>query len=78
MNNWYQRIAGASSYQNPMQRAQIIANAMRDPVSFVKQQFPDIPENIINDPNAILNYLQQTRGSKFAQDMQQVCSSQGR
>ena len=76
MNNWYNRIAGQtpSAPQNPMQ---IIMNAMNNPVAFVKEQFPDVPENIINNPNAVLNYLQQTRGNMFTQQMQQVYGMRG-
>ena len=36
--------------------------AMRNPAAFIKQRFPDIPDNIINNPDQILSYLQQTRG----------------
>jgi len=45
-----------------MQRMNMFMQAMRNPAAFVKQQFPDIPDNIANDPNQILGYLQQTRG----------------
>lgn len=89
VNNWYQRIAGEAvktpspanpnrtvlgSFQNP---AQFIMNAMANPAAFVQEQFPDVPENIRNNPNAVLNYLQQTRGSRFTQQMQQVSGMQG-
>ena len=47
---------------NPIQRANYIYQAMRNPVEFVKQQFPDVPEEISNDPNQILDYLRRTRG----------------
>lgn len=43
---------------NPMQR---ISQAMRNPMGFIKQAFPDIPAYMQNDPNQILQYLQQTR-----------------
>ena len=78
MNNWYDRINGnqhpqkTTQFQNPMQQAQYIMNAMKNPVAFVSEQFPDVPENIRNNPNAVLNYLSQTRGSKFVHQMQQV------
>lgn len=36
--------------------------AMRNPAAFVRQSFPDIPAYMQNDPNQILQYLQQTRG----------------
>ena len=83
MNNWYNRIVGAPKNQaiprqmNPMQQAQYIMNAMRNPVVFVQEQFPDVPENIRNNPDAVLNYLAQTRGNQFIQQMQQVSGMQG-
>lgn len=43
------------------QRVNQIMSTMQNPAAFVKQQFPDIPDNILNDPNQILQYLQQTR-----------------
>ena len=46
---------------NPMQRAQMVMQAMRNPIGFIVNRFPDIPENIRNDPNQILQYLQQSR-----------------
>ena len=49
-------------FANPMQKVQFILNAMRNPAAFAKEQFPDIPDEISNDSNAILNYLQKTRG----------------
>lgn len=55
---------------NPMQRMNMVMQAMRNPVAFVRQAFPDIPANM-NDPNQILGYLQQTRGITD-QQIQQV------
>lgn len=43
------------------QKVNQIMQTMQNPAAFVKQQFPDIPDNIMNDPNQILQYLQQTR-----------------
>ena len=48
--------------QNPMQEANYILQAMRNPPAFIKERFPDIPDDIANDPNLILSYLQKTRG----------------
>lgn len=72
MNNWYDRITGTPQpamqqsygpvFQNPIQKAQYIYQAMTNPVAFVKQQFPDVPDEIANDPNRVLQYLQQSRG----------------
>ena len=93
MNNWYNRINGMPQvqqrtpsesqisgirFQNPMQKMNYIMQAMRNPAAFVREQFPDVPENIRNNPDEILRYLQQTRGSQFAQDMQQVSGMCGR
>lgn len=49
-------------FANPMQMATYILQIMRNPAQFVKQQFPDIPDQIMNNPTQILQYLQQTRG----------------
>lgn len=46
---------------NPVQKMQYIMQAMTNPAAFVKQHFPDIPNQIQNDPNQILSYLQRTR-----------------
>lgn len=45
----------------PIQKMNTIMQAMRNPAQFVKQQFPDIPDTMMNDPNQVLQYLQQTR-----------------
>ena len=47
---------------NPFQRMGQIMQAMRNPAAFVKQMIPDLPDNIANNPNQILQYLKQTRG----------------
>ena len=47
---------------NPIQKANYIMQAMQNPAAFVRQAFPDIPAQIQNNPNQILQYLQQTRG----------------
>ena len=59
------------TFANPLQKANFIVQAMRNPAAFVKQAFPDIPDQISNDPGMILNYLQQTRGITN-QQLQQV------
>lgn len=58
---------------NPAQRMQMVMSAMRNPGAFLKQKFPDIPDEIMGDPNRILSYLQQTRGISN-QDVQRVQS----
>jgi hypothetical protein len=50
---------------------QYIMQAMRTPAAFVKQHFPDIPNDIANNPDAILNYWRQTKGLTDA-DIQRV------
>ena len=65
MNNWYNRIVQSSPQQmNMMQRAQSFMNALRDPVSFVKQNIPGIPDQAFNDPtgNGVLQYMIQNLG----------------
>ena len=54
--------SGGPQFANPMQKMNYILQAMRNPAAFVKQQFPDIPDQIANDPQQILSYLQRTRG----------------
>lgn len=80
MNSWYERAVGAFpqpqtgvQFQNPIQKAQYIIRALTNPEAFVKDQFPDIPDNIANDPNQILPYLQKTRGISNEQ-IQQICN----
>ena len=53
---------GGVQFQNPMQNVTNIMQAMINPAAFVRQRFPDIPDNIMNDPNQVFNYLQQTHG----------------
>jgi hypothetical protein len=59
---------------NAYQRVNQIMQGMQNPAAFVKQQFPDIPDNIMNDPNQILQYLQQTRNISNEQ-LQQMTGS---
>lgn len=68
-NPLYQQLMGRSGFgggtppfSNPVQKMQYIMQAMMNPAAFVRQQFPDIPAEIQNNPSAILSYLQQTRG----------------
>lgn len=71
MNSWYERINGtppittqsfAPMFQNPIQKAMYIMRTMTNPAAFVKQAFPDVPDEVLNDPNRILQFLQQSRG----------------
>ena len=51
--------------------------AMMNPAAFVKQYFPDIPDNIQNDPNQVFNYLQQTRPQVTGQQIKQAQQTAG-
>lgn len=68
MNPLYQMMNGSMPMaqpmmpQNPMQRMSFLMQAMKNAPQFVKQAFPDIPDDISNNPGQILQYLQQTRG----------------
>lgn len=67
MNPLYQQLMGGGFSQqpaspNPMAKMQYIMQAMTNPAAFVRQRFPDIPQEISNNPQQILQYLQQTRG----------------
>ena len=74
MNPLYQQLLGGTAqrstpqsgqapvFNNPIQKANYILRTLTNPAAFVKQQFPDVPDNLMNDPNQILGYLQQTRG----------------
>lgn len=88
MSSWYNRINGTKTqtplqqnsgmqFQNPIQKANYILETLRNPAAFVKQQFPDIPENIQNNPDDILRYLQRTRGISD-QQIQQLSGMCGR
>ena len=86
MNKWYNRIvnnipnlqSNITKFQNPVQQAQYIMNAIRNPAAFIQEQFPDVPEDIRNNPNDVLNYLQKTRGNKLMQDIQRISVMNGR
>ena len=46
---------------SPMNKISAVMQAMNNPAQFVKKAFPDIPEYMQNNPQQILQYLQQTR-----------------
>lgn len=54
-----------------MQRLAMINQAMQNPMVVIKDRFPDIPDQYANNPDAMLSYLQQTRGITN-QDLQQL------
>lgn len=62
MGNTMQQQPMPPSNMNPIQKFNYIRQAMANPVAIIKQRFPDIPDQIMNNPEMILNYLQQTRG----------------
>lgn len=62
---------GAGQFLNPYQKMRQVMSAMNNPAAFLKQRFPDIPDEIMYDPNRILKYLQQTRGITN-EDIQQI------
>lgn len=74
MNPLYQQMLGqmmpqqqsgyAPMFNNPIQKVNYILRTLTNPAAFVKQQFPDVPDNILNSGNSeqILGYIQQTRG----------------
>jgi hypothetical protein len=84
VNPLYQQLTGgtmpqpvqAPMFQNPMQKMNYIMQAMTNPAAFVRSRFPDIPNNISNDPNQILAYLQRTRGISN-QQIQQLAGMYG-
>lgn len=68
-NPLYQQLMGGGMPQtnqmmpmNNANRMMLAMQAMQNPAAFVKNAFPDIPDEIQNDPNQILGYLQRTRG----------------
>lgn len=82
MNNWYDRIlqptvsqmqqSQGPVFQNPIQKAAYIMQALTNPAAFVKQAFPDVPDGIANDPVQIRNYLMQSRGISEQQLQQMI------
>ena len=78
MNPLYNQIMNQSGMQpsmqfnNPMQRMMSFMQAMQNPAQFVKQHIPDLPSDIENNPNQILQYLQKTRGISNQQIQQLV------
>lgn len=64
--------SGGMPFQNPVQKFQYILQAMTNPAAFVRQQFPDVPEDIQNDPNKVFEYLQRTRGQVSQNQIQQA------
>lgn len=84
MNPLFNMVMGNQSGMQPVQPQQMpstpvsmanaIYQAMMNPPAFVRQAIPDLPPQIANDPNQILQYLQQT-GRVTPQQIQQVANS---
>ena len=48
------------AFQGVMQRAQQLAGSLQNPQQLVSQYLPDAPAEIRNDPNQLLQWMQQT------------------
>lgn len=80
MNAWLDRINGVQpqpapqsgmQFQNPLQKMQYIYQAMTNPAAFVKQKFPDIPDQVLRGgPNQVGQYLQNKLGMPSPQAQQ--------
>lgn len=84
-NPLYQQLFGAgmptpgTSYpsfgpnaNNPIQRMMTVMQAMSNPVAFVKQRFPDIPDNIQFNSSQVFDYLQRTRNPVSEQQVREA------
>lgn len=49
-----------NNLQAAIERAKQIMQSTQNPQQFVSQYLPGVPANIANDPNQIMNWLQQT------------------
>lgn len=72
-----QAIENLPTNRTPLQAIDAIQRAMANPGAFIKEKFPDIPENIMNSPILILDYLQRTRGMITNQQIQQLVGLYG-
>ena len=52
--------APMNGLQGIVERAKQMMQAMQNPQQAIRQFIPGLPENISQDPNAIINWLQQT------------------
>lgn len=57
---------------NPLQKMMAAMQAMSNPMAFVKQRFPDIPDQILVNPNQVFEYLQKTRNPVSDQQLQEA------
>lgn len=63
MNPLFNQIQGMNQmnpFQNVMDRARQIAAGFQNTQQFIQQYLPGVPANMANDPQQILNWLQQT------------------
>ena len=62
----YERLWGSPAVPtqptNPLQMMNAFAQAMQNPAAFIRSRFQDIPADMSNDPNKILQYLIQKNG----------------
>ena len=82
---WYDTVNGAAPMAPPVPSVPVynrpnpfqIMQAMQNPSAFVRWAFPDIPNEIANDPNQILSYVQRSRGitNQQIQNMMQMAGS---
>lgn len=63
--------------QSAIQRAQQIAGSFQNPQQMIQQILPDAPQEIRNDPDQIIGWLQQT-GRVNPQMVQMVRQMMGR
>lgn len=57
MNPLFNQMTGANSI---LDRARSIMASMQNPAQLLQQYLPGVPQEIANDPNQIINWLQQT------------------
>lgn len=82
MNNpWYNSVNGPETAMQaqPMQQASApvmgqIMQAMRNPMAFAMNAFPDVPREMWRNPEQALQYIQQSRGIT-QQDIQNMLAS---
>jgi hypothetical protein len=57
-------ITRSPQFLNPIQRMNYILQAMQNPVAFIRQNLPGIPDEAYNDPtgNSILRYMMNNMG----------------
>ena len=53
---------GVMRFMGAMQQAQQIMQSGQNPAVIAKQFFPDIPDEVMNSPDQVLSYIQQSRG----------------